>query len=125
MHALVVFAHPRRDSFTGAVPDRFTAGLGESGEHGVEIADLYREDFECRFQAEDYAQFSGEAMPAAILAEQARVDRVLYVRAGRLARPVARPAGAADRHRRAHEIFDPTLAYTCLPAHGCMHGGNR
>jgi len=75
MHILTLFAHPNRDSLTGAILDRFVAGLGASGQRTVEIADLYREGFDCRFQPEDYAQFQGAPMPDAIRDEQARVDR--------------------------------------------------
>jgi NAD(P)H dehydrogenase (quinone) len=75
MHALVVFAHPKRDSYTGAVLDAFLAGLGESGDHTAETADLYREGFNPCFQPEDYAQFRGEPMPPEIRREQERVVR--------------------------------------------------
>lgn len=75
MHVLAVFAHPNRNSFTGAILDRFLAGLGADGAHSTELADLYREGFDCRFQPEDFAQFRGETMPEAVLAEQRRVDR--------------------------------------------------
>ena len=75
MHTLLIFAHPRRQSFTGAVLDAFAAGITEHGDHTTELADLTREEFEPRFQTEDYAQFRGEPMPDAIRAEQARVDR--------------------------------------------------
>jgi NAD(P)H dehydrogenase (quinone) len=74
MDVLAVFCHPRRNSFTGALLDGFVAGLAEAG-HDVEVADLYREGFDPRFQAEDYAQFKGEPMPEQIVAEQRRLDR--------------------------------------------------
>jgi NAD(P)H dehydrogenase (quinone) len=74
MHVLAIFAHPRRDSFTGAVLDATLAGLADAG-HTSETADLYREGFEARFQFADYAQFSGEPLPQEVLAEQARIDR--------------------------------------------------
>lgn len=74
MHVLVVFCHPRRDGFSGAVLDAFCSGL-QSARHGVELADLYREGFDPRLQPEDYAQFEGRPMPADVLAEQARVER--------------------------------------------------
>jgi NAD(P)H dehydrogenase (quinone) len=74
VHILAVFAHPLRGSFTGALLDAFLAGLAEAG-HGAEVADLYRENFDPRFQPEDFAQFKGGAMPEAIRREQARVDR--------------------------------------------------
>ncbi|HET6621799.1 MAG TPA: NAD(P)H-dependent oxidoreductase [Dongiaceae bacterium] len=75
MHVLVIFAHPRRDSFTGAALDSLLEGLGECRDHTIEIADLYRENFEPRFQPEDYAQFRGEAMPEPVRREQERFDR--------------------------------------------------
>jgi NAD(P)H dehydrogenase (quinone) len=73
MKALIVFAHPRRESYTGAVMQALVAGLEESG-HVVEIDDIYREGFESRFQPEDYAQFVGGEMPEEVRREQARVD---------------------------------------------------
>jgi len=75
MHVLVVFAHPRRESFTGAVLDSLLTGFREAGTHSIEIADLYRENFESRFQPEDYAQFRGETMPEEVRREQQRFDR--------------------------------------------------
>jgi NAD(P)H dehydrogenase (quinone) len=42
---LLVLAHPRRDSLTGQVADRFTAGLVANG-HAVEQADLVTEGFD-------------------------------------------------------------------------------
>ena len=75
MHTLIVFAHPRRDSYTGAILDAFSAGVTAQAGNTIELADLYREDFDALFRPEDYAQFRGEAMPAAVRAEQARVDR--------------------------------------------------
>lgn len=74
MHLLAVFAHPRRDSFTGAVLDRFLDGLHASG-HTSEIADLHREAFDPRFQVEDFAQFGGGSMTEAIVREQTRIER--------------------------------------------------
>jgi NAD(P)H dehydrogenase (quinone) len=74
VQVLAVFVHPVRDSFTGALLDAFLVGLDEAG-HKAEIADLYREDFEPRFQPEDFAQFKGGAMADAVRREQARVDR--------------------------------------------------
>ena len=74
MHVLAVLCHPRRDSFSGAVVDRFAAGARETG-HTVEIADLHAEGFDPVFRPEDFAQFEGGTMPPDVLAEQARVDR--------------------------------------------------
>jgi NAD(P)H dehydrogenase (quinone) len=44
MKILVVVAHPRTDSLTSNITERFTAGLSEAG-HEYEIADLYAEGF--------------------------------------------------------------------------------
>jgi NAD(P)H dehydrogenase (quinone) len=74
VRVLVVFAHPRRASFTGDVLDRVVAGLGAAG-HEVEVADLYREDFQPVFRDADYAQFEGRTLGEDILREQARVER--------------------------------------------------
>jgi NAD(P)H dehydrogenase (quinone) len=71
---LVVFAHPRRDSFTGRVLASFVAGLEEAG-HEIELADLYRENFQPLLVPEDYAQWHDRPMPADVLREQARVER--------------------------------------------------
>jgi NAD(P)H dehydrogenase (quinone) len=75
MHLLAVYAHPLRQSYTGAILDEFLAGVTEPEPHTTEVADLYREGFESRLQPEDYEQFRGGAMPEEIRREQARVDR--------------------------------------------------
>jgi NAD(P)H dehydrogenase (quinone) len=76
MRILTVFAHPNRNSFSGALLDAFLAGLGEAG-HEIELADLYAEGFDPCFQPADYAQFTGGPadMPEGVRREQARVDR--------------------------------------------------
>ena len=45
MKILVVFCHPIRDSFAGAVLDRCLAELGRAG-HQLTVKDLYREGFD-------------------------------------------------------------------------------
>ena len=52
MKVLVVFDHPRRHSFCGAVLDELIAGLAEAG-HEVEIADLHAEGFDPRMPEAD------------------------------------------------------------------------
>ena len=52
MKVLVVFSHPRRDSFCGAVMDSFVAGLTRAG-HKAEIADLHAEGFDPRMTTAD------------------------------------------------------------------------
>jgi len=73
---LVVFCHPRRQSFGGAVLDSFIAGLDEGG-HGWEIADLHREDFDPRMTEADEPDWNdgGKRYSDAVLAEQARIGR--------------------------------------------------
>ncbi len=76
MHVLVILAHPRRESFTGALGDAFVAGVQENGRHTVEVADLYREGFDPRFQVADEATFRGEKpVPDDVRREQERFDR--------------------------------------------------
>lgn len=75
MKVLVVFDHPRRTSFCGAVLDSFVAGLGEGG-HIAEIADLRHEGFEPRLPQEDEPDWTGtKVYSPAVLAEQARLER--------------------------------------------------
>ncbi|MEO1000668.1 MAG: NAD(P)H-dependent oxidoreductase [Pseudomonadota bacterium] len=52
MQALVVYCHPKPESFTAAIRDRVVAGLREGGAE-VEVIDLYAEGFApCLTQAE-------------------------------------------------------------------------
>jgi NAD(P)H dehydrogenase (quinone) len=76
MKVLVVFDHPRRDSFCGVVLDAFAAGLSEAG-HRAEIADLHREGFDPRMIPEDEPDWDDDATrySDAVLAEQARIAR--------------------------------------------------
>ncbi len=75
MNVLVVFAHPKRDSFTGAVVDRFVAGLAESGHRAI-VADLYGEGFDPCFGDADFAHYKGLApLPQDARKEQLRIER--------------------------------------------------
>ncbi|MFP6729454.1 MAG: NAD(P)H-dependent oxidoreductase [Alphaproteobacteria bacterium] len=75
MNVLVVFAHPKRDSFSGALLDSFVAGLAESG-HEATVADLYREGFDPRFGDDDLAHFNGHGpAPEEVRAEQRRLEQ--------------------------------------------------
>jgi NAD(P)H dehydrogenase (quinone) len=76
MNVLVVFDHPRRDSFCGAVLDRFVEGL-RAARHQVEIADLRAEAFDPRLPPEDEPRWADAAQvySAEVRAEQARVSR--------------------------------------------------
>ncbi|WP_051792125.1 NAD(P)H-dependent oxidoreductase [Amycolatopsis jejuensis] len=73
-HVLVVFCHPRDDSFGAQLLAEYTAGLAETG-RTYEVADLYREKFDPVFHAGDYVQFEGGALSRRILDEQARIER--------------------------------------------------
>jgi len=74
MHALVVVAHPDRDSFTHAVARTLTGEI--RAPHTFEIADLIAEGFDPRYAAGDLALFRNQSMPPAdVLAEQKRIDR--------------------------------------------------
>lgn len=75
MNVLVVFVHPKRDSFTGALLDSFVAGLDEAS-HRATVADLYREGFEPRFGDGDVAHFDGHGpLPEDARAEQRRIEQ--------------------------------------------------
>jgi NAD(P)H dehydrogenase (quinone) len=76
LRVLVVFDHPRRDSFSGAVLDRFLAGLVEAG-HVAELADLQREDFDPRMPMEDEPDWNDDnkVYSERVLTEQARMLR--------------------------------------------------
>ena len=74
MKILVVYAHPKRDSFTGRILDSFLTGLADA-RHDVELADLYAERFQPLLVPEDYAQWHDEPMPEDVRREQARVER--------------------------------------------------
>jgi len=76
MNVLVVFDHPRRNSFTGAVLDSVLAGLAEAG-HGAEVADLRAEGFDPRLPEGDEPDWSdaGKRYSEEVMAEMARVER--------------------------------------------------
>jgi NAD(P)H dehydrogenase (quinone) len=76
MNVLVLFDHPRRESFCGAVLDSFVEGL-RAADHKVEIADLRAEGFDPRLPLEDEPRWNDKAQvySAAVLAEQARVSQ--------------------------------------------------
>ena len=76
MKVLVVFSHPRRKSFCGAVMDSFIAGLAHAG-HEAEIADLHGEGFDPRMTTADEPDWdnSRKVYTDQVLAEQARISR--------------------------------------------------
>jgi NAD(P)H dehydrogenase (quinone) len=76
LNVLVVFDHPRRASFCGAVLDSLVAGLVAAG-HEPEIADLRAEGFDPRLPPEDEPDWNDadKVYSDAVLAEQARMMR--------------------------------------------------
>lgn len=74
MKILVVFDHPRRDSFCGAVLDAFLDGLAEAG-HTAEVADLRAEGFDPRLPLGDEPDWSDsdKVYTLEVLTEQARI----------------------------------------------------
>lgn len=89
MRVLTVFAHPDRQSFCGAVLDRFRAGLVEAG-HDVEIADLYAEGFNPVFGPTDGAFFADASVPDDVLARMALPEQILRSAGGPVPRTLAR-----------------------------------
>ncbi|WP_095155059.1 NAD(P)H-dependent oxidoreductase [Pseudomonas sp. Irchel 3E13] len=74
MHALIVVAHPDTGSLTHRVAAELAHGVAEH--HVFELADLSAEGFDPRYNPEDLALFRNQAaVPADVLAEQARIDR--------------------------------------------------
>lgn len=59
MHVLMIFAHPRADSFSAALRDAARAAL-ESAGHAVELRDLYAEGFDPVLSAEERARYHTE-----------------------------------------------------------------
>jgi putative NADPH-quinone reductase len=59
MQALVVVAHPCRDSFTHAAADRAITGLRTAG-HGVEVLDLYEIGFRVAMSPAERRAYHGE-----------------------------------------------------------------
>ena len=76
MNVLVIFDHPRRDSFCGAVLDNLIEGLGAAG-HRAEVADLRAEGFDPRLAPADEPDWNdaSKVYSDAVMAEQARMLR--------------------------------------------------
>jgi NAD(P)H dehydrogenase (quinone) len=76
VNVLVIFSHPRRNSFCGAVMDSFLAGLAAAG-HEAEVADLHAEGFDPRMIEADEPDWDDpdKRYSSAVLAEQARISR--------------------------------------------------
>ena len=76
MKVLVVFDHPRRESFCAAVRDSLMAGLRSAG-HVPELANLREEGFDPRLPVDDEPDWddSDKVYSPEVLAEQARIAR--------------------------------------------------
>lgn len=76
MNVLVVFDHPRRQSFCGAVLDSVLSGLSEAG-HRAEVADIRAEGFDPRLSPDDEPDWSDpdKRYSDRVLEEQARIAR--------------------------------------------------
>ncbi|RMQ50167.1 putative proteinPH-quinone reductase [Pseudomonas cichorii] len=77
MHALIVVAHHDPQSLTHALAAQIAEGLAIADPaHTFEIADLFAESFDPRFNMADHAVHRQEAPPPAdVAAEQARIER--------------------------------------------------
>jgi NAD(P)H dehydrogenase (quinone) len=73
MKVLIVYNHPKPESFNNAILESFTKGLEESG-HSYEVIDLHTINFEPRTQPEDLGQFAGQPMPQDVLDQQEKVN---------------------------------------------------
>src|SRR5262245_26367128 len=76
MNILVVFDHPRRDSYCGALLDSLLDGLRTDG-HRAEIADLRAENFDPRLPVADEPDWSDpdKIYSPEVISEQQRILR--------------------------------------------------
>lgn len=56
MRVLVVYCHPKPESFTAAMRDAVVEGLKQAG-HEPQVVDLYAENFDPRLSAEEHASY--------------------------------------------------------------------
>ncbi len=76
MKTLVVTGHPRKNSLTAQVVDRFSGTLRETG-HEVELADLHAEGFDPVLREEDEPDWNDtrKVYSPAVVGEMRRVER--------------------------------------------------
>lgn len=76
MKVLTIVSHPRRESLTFSVADRFVQGLTDAG-HEVEMADLYGEEFHPLVFEQDEPDWDNprKSYSARVQAEMARLKR--------------------------------------------------
>lgn len=77
MHALVVVTHPNPESLTHSIAANITKGIAAANPADTfEIADLFAESFDPRFNVADHAVHDRTGpVPQDVVAEQARIDR--------------------------------------------------
>jgi NAD(P)H dehydrogenase (quinone) len=77
MRVYIVFAHPSRSSFSGAVLERFVQGLRDAG-HVYEIGDLYEMGFQSEMDVCQYRRETrfdpNEPLPSDVRMEQSKID---------------------------------------------------
>ena len=82
MRVLVVYCHPKADSYVAAMCDAVLEGLDQAG-HETELVDLYADDFDPRFSAEEHENYENPAANGKGLEhykEQLRsVDGIVFV----------------------------------------------
>lgn len=114
MRALVIFTHPRRDSFSGAVLDRVTAALSRRGE--VRVRDLYRDGFPPALTEPEWTGYldmaTNRAPVAAEIADLGWCDTLVFVNPTWWYGLPAMTKGWLDR------VLVPGIAFHMPPAEG-------
>lgn len=72
MKALIVVAHPRHDSFTHALAQRFAEGVEAAG-HDAEFAGLYQEGFDPLVSVQELDGWREKQIPPEVRAWQERI----------------------------------------------------
>ncbi|WP_046226128.1 NAD(P)H oxidoreductase [Paenibacillus dauci] len=75
MRIKLVVAHPRKNSLTFAVMNRFIDGLKENG-HQIDVLDLYNDGFDALYSAEDEYEWKNPEKVFAPLVQK-EMDRVI------------------------------------------------
>ena len=89
MRVLVVYAHHNPASFTHAILDQVTKGLGDGG-HSHKVSDLYAIGFDPVFRLQDSVQFAHESVPEELLEEMNPGEAVLELAGGPVRRLMAK-----------------------------------
>ena len=81
MNTLIVFAHPNTNSFNHALLEKVLQGLADAG-HEARVKNLYIDNFNPVFQADELAQINNGVTPKRIFAEQEDVlwaDSLIFI----------------------------------------------